>query len=131
LSGLPETAVKESKDPRSGAILIPVLNFLAQRITVNLAPADLTQRGRPFIWLSPWGYWRHPASFHRYLDQYDVLASCPWAENCGLSAAFCPSPYKPETITKTDTAQENTAEAAPGLRILKSFRQHIYGSLRT
>lgn len=39
--GLPETAVKESKDRVRSAILNSHLEFPARRITVNLAPAVL------------------------------------------------------------------------------------------
>ncbi|MFC3115023.1 YifB family Mg chelatase-like AAA ATPase [Cellvibrio fontiphilus] len=43
--GLPETAVKESKDRVRSAIINSHLEFPAQRITVNLAPADLPKEG--------------------------------------------------------------------------------------
>lgn len=43
--GLPEAAVKESKDRVRSAILNSFLEFPAQRITVNLAPADLPKEG--------------------------------------------------------------------------------------
>jgi len=46
--GLPETAVKESKDRVRGAILNSRFEFPAQRITVNLAPADLPKEGGRF-----------------------------------------------------------------------------------
>lgn len=46
--GLPETAVKESKDRVRGAIQNCHFNFPAQRITVNLAPADLPKEGGRF-----------------------------------------------------------------------------------
>ena len=46
--GLPETAVKESKDRVRGAIQNCNFNFPAQRITVNLAPADLPKEGGRF-----------------------------------------------------------------------------------
>jgi len=46
--GLPETAVKESKDRVKGAILNSRFEFPAQRITVNLAPADLPKEGGRF-----------------------------------------------------------------------------------
>jgi magnesium chelatase family protein len=39
--GLPETAVKESKDRVRSALINSHLEFPAQRITVNLAPAVL------------------------------------------------------------------------------------------
>ena len=43
--GLPETAVKESKDRVRGAILNSHFEFPARRITINLAPADLPKEG--------------------------------------------------------------------------------------
>jgi magnesium chelatase family protein len=38
--GLPETAVKESKDRVRGALLNSHFDFPLRRITINLAPAD-------------------------------------------------------------------------------------------
>ena len=46
--GLPETAVKESKDRVRGAILNSRFEFPIQRITVNLAPAELPKEGGRF-----------------------------------------------------------------------------------
>lgn len=43
--GLPQTAVKESKDRVRSAILNAHFNFPASRVTVNLAPADLPKSG--------------------------------------------------------------------------------------
>ena len=46
--GLPETAVKESRDRVRGAILNSKFEFPRQRIIVNLAPADLPKEGGRF-----------------------------------------------------------------------------------
>ncbi len=46
--GLPEATVKESKDRVRGAIINSQFNFPVQRITVNLAPADLPKEGGRF-----------------------------------------------------------------------------------
>ena len=43
--GLPETAVKESKDRVRSAILNSNFEFPAKKITINLAPADLPKEG--------------------------------------------------------------------------------------
>lgn len=43
--GMPETAVKESKDRVRSALINSHFDFPAQRITVNLAPADLPKEG--------------------------------------------------------------------------------------
>ena len=46
--GLPETAVKESKDRVRSAVQNAGFRFPAKRITVNLAPADLPKEGGRF-----------------------------------------------------------------------------------
>lgn len=46
--GLPETAVKESKDRVKSAIINSNFEFPVKRITVNLAPADLPKEGGRF-----------------------------------------------------------------------------------
>ena len=46
--GLPEAAVKESKDRVRGAILNSRFEFPIRRITINLAPADLPKEGGRF-----------------------------------------------------------------------------------
>lgn len=46
--GLPETAVKESKDRVRAALLNSRFEFPARRITINLAPAELPKEGGRF-----------------------------------------------------------------------------------
>src|SRR5690606_19226331 len=46
--GLPETAVKESKDRVRSALINSHFEFPARRITINLAPADLPKDGGRF-----------------------------------------------------------------------------------
>lgn len=46
--GMPETAVRESKDRVRSAIINSQFNFPQQRITINLAPADLPKEGGRF-----------------------------------------------------------------------------------
>lgn len=46
--GLPEPAVKESKDRVRGALLTGHFQFPAGRVTINLAPADLPKEGGRF-----------------------------------------------------------------------------------
>jgi len=46
--GLPEPAVKESKDRVWGALLNSHFRFPAGRVTINLAPADLPKEGGRF-----------------------------------------------------------------------------------
>ena len=46
--GMPETAVRESKDRVRSALLNAGFEFPARRITINLAPADLPKEGSRF-----------------------------------------------------------------------------------
>ena len=46
--GLPEAAVRESKDRVRGALLNSHFRFPADRVTINLAPADLPKEGGRF-----------------------------------------------------------------------------------
>lgn len=46
--GLPETAVRESKDRVRSALINAGFDFPARRITINLAPADLPKEGGRF-----------------------------------------------------------------------------------
>lgn len=48
LVGLPETAVREAKDRVRSAIINSHFDFPSQRITINLAPADLPKDGGRF-----------------------------------------------------------------------------------
>ena len=47
--GMPETAVKESRDRVRSAIINSQFDFPSRRITVNLAPADLPKSGGQFV----------------------------------------------------------------------------------
>jgi magnesium chelatase family protein len=61
--GLPEAAVKESKDRVRSALINSHLEFPAQRITVNLAPADLPKKVAATIYPLRWGYSPRRANF--------------------------------------------------------------------
>ncbi len=48
LVGLPDTEVRESRDPRSRGLAKRAIRFPARKITVNLAPADLPKESGRF-----------------------------------------------------------------------------------
>ena len=48
LVGLPDAAVKESRERVRSAIRNSALNFPVTKITINLAPADLKKEGSHF-----------------------------------------------------------------------------------
>ena len=72
--GLPETAVKESKDRVRGAIINSRFEFPIQRITVNLAPADLPKEGGRFDLAIALGILAASGQIPKnQLDQYECI----------------------------------------------------------
>lgn len=72
--GLPEAAVKESKDRVRGALLNSKFEFPAQRITINLAPADLPKESGRFDLAIALGILAASGQIPKYnLDQYECV----------------------------------------------------------
>ncbi|WP_260295069.1 YifB family Mg chelatase-like AAA ATPase [Sedimenticola hydrogenitrophicus] len=72
--GLPEMAVKESKDRVRGALLNSGFEFPARRITINLAPADLPKEGGRFDLAIALGILAASGQIpHLALDQYEII----------------------------------------------------------
>jgi len=72
--GLPEAAVKESKDRVRGALLNSRFEFPARRITINLAPADLPKEGGRFDLPIALGILAASGQIpHDILDRYEFL----------------------------------------------------------
>ena len=72
--GLPETAVKESRDRVRGAILSSGFEFPRKRITVNLAPADLPKDGGRFDLAIALGILRAAEQLAgNHLERYEFL----------------------------------------------------------
>src|SRR5260370_18191376 len=61
--GLPETAVRESRERVRSALLTAGFIFPPGRITVNLSPADLPKEGGASTCRSPSAFSRPPANF--------------------------------------------------------------------
>ena len=91
--GLPETAVKESKDRVRSAILNSHFDFPARRITVNLAPAELPKEGSRFdlaiavAILAPRDRYPETSSINM-----NLLASWPSPATPAVSMPYCPLP---------------------------------------
>lgn len=72
--GLPEAAVKESKDRVRGAIINSHFEFPFQRITINLAPADLPKEGGRFDLAIALGILAASGQIPKnQLDQYECI----------------------------------------------------------
>jgi magnesium chelatase family protein len=112
--GLPEAAVKESKDRVRGALLTSQFEFPARRITINLAPADLPKEGGRFDLPIALGILAASGQLPK-----DALASYEFAGELALSGELRPIrgvlPMALQTRNAGRTLvvpQQNGAEAA-------------------
>jgi magnesium chelatase family protein len=55
--GLPDAAVRESKERVRAALKNCGYDLESRRVTINLAPADRKKEGRPSTCPSPWDSW--------------------------------------------------------------------------
>lgn len=83
--GLPETAVKESKDRVRSAILNSHFEFPRKRITVNLAPADLPKEGGRYDLAIALGILAASEQIPE-----EGLADCEWLGELALSGDIRP-----------------------------------------
>lgn len=122
LVGLPESAVRESKDRVRSAILSAQADFPVKRITINLAPADLPKQG---------GRYDLPIAVGLLAASQQVpshhLANTEWVGELGLDGELRPiSGVLPVAIAASEAGrtlivpQEQLAICAvvPGLQVL-------------
>lgn len=83
--GLPETAVKESKDRVRSAIINAHFEFPARRITINMAPAELPKGGARFDLAIPVGILAASAQL-----PMDLLAEHEFIAELALSGELRP-----------------------------------------
>ncbi len=83
--GLPEAAVKESKDRVRAALLNARFEFPARRITINLAPADLPKEGGRFDLPIALGILAASAQL-----PVEALANCEFLGELGLGGELRP-----------------------------------------
>lgn len=136
--GLPETAVKESRERVRGALLNCHFEFPTRRITVNLAPADLPKEGGRFDLAIALGIL---AASDQILP--DVLATYEFVSELALSGevrgvrAVLPTALQTVKTGRTlVVAKENAPEAALVSKIkvfaishLLEICQHLRGVL--
>jgi len=100
--GLPEAAVKESKDRVRGAIQNSGFEFPARRITINLAPADLPKEGGRFDLPIALGLLAASGQIPRErLSQYELLANWRWVGIAAHSRGVCRRPWPVATPDAT------------------------------
>ncbi|MBZ4194622.1 MAG: YifB family Mg chelatase-like AAA ATPase [Candidatus Contendobacter sp.] len=111
--GLPEAAVKESKDRVRGAILNSHFEFPIRRITINLAPADLPKEGGRFDLPIALGILAASGQVNRArLDQYEFLGELALGGELRGVRGVLPATLACRDAGRTLlTPQDNAAEA--------------------
>jgi len=106
--GLPETAVKESKDRVRAALANAGFEFPAGRITVNLSPADLPKEGCRYDLPIALGI-LHASS--QLPDAGDWLASCEFYGELGLAGEL--KPIKGVVLAAAHAARDSHGVVVP------------------
>ncbi|MCK4842587.1 MAG: YifB family Mg chelatase-like AAA ATPase [Methylococcales bacterium] len=112
--GLPETAVKESKDRVRGAILNSHFEFPIQRITINLAPADLPKEGGRFDLAIAIGILAASNQIPKnQLDQYECIGELSLSgELRAISGALPVAIHSRDAERKLILPKDNSTEAS-------------------
>ena len=122
--GMPETAVKESKDRVRGAIINSKFEFPAKRIIVNLAPADVPKTGGRFdlpiaigILLASGQIKSDSIQYYELIGELALSGELKPVSAC-LPAAIACKHAKRSLIT--DLASANEASLVEGLTVYAS-----------
>jgi magnesium chelatase family protein len=126
--GLPEMAVRESKDRVRGALLNSRFDFPAKRITVNLAPADLPKEGGRFDLPIAIGILAASQQMRcENLEQYEIIGELSLGGNLRdvpgiLPVSIATAKAQRRLIVATDNAAEaalvNKAQIYPAKHLL-------------
>jgi magnesium chelatase family protein len=112
--GLPEMAVRESKDRVRGALLNSQFEFPARRITINLAPADLPKEGGRFDLAIALGILAASDQIPKQaLDQYEFAGELALSGELRRVHGILPAALAARDAQRSlILAEENAAEAA-------------------
>ncbi|HFC54038.1 MAG TPA: ATP-dependent protease [Gammaproteobacteria bacterium] len=111
--GLPETAVKESRDRVRGAILNSRFEFPMQRITINLAPADLPKEGGRFDLPVALGILAASKQIpHQELDRYEFFGELALSGELRPVRGILPAALQTRKAGRAMLVPEGNAEEA-------------------
>ncbi len=123
--GLPEAAVKESKDRVRGAILNSRFEFPMQRITINLAPADLPKEEGRFDLPIALGILAASEQIPaRTLNQYEFFGELALSGELRPVRGILPAALQTRAAERTLVVPEENAEEAALVDGLKVVAAH-------
>ncbi len=120
--GLPEMAVKESKDRVRAAIINSNFEFPAKRITVNLAPADIPKDGGRFDLPIALGILAASGQIvSDKLDQYEFIGELSLGGQLRGVKGVLPTAYAVNSVNRTLVVPTDNANEAGLIRSLSVY----------
>ena len=120
--GLPETAVKESKDRVRAAILNSQFEFPAKRITINLAPADIPKDGGRFDLPIAIGVLAASGQIpEQSLADYEFIGELSLSGHLRKVKGVLPTAFAAEQVGRSLFVPEENAEEASLITALPVF----------
>ncbi|HIP94707.1 MAG TPA: ATP-dependent protease [Leucothrix sp.] len=120
--GLPEMAVKESRDRVRAAIINSNFEFPAKRITVNLAPADIPKDGGRFDLPIALGILAASGQIsEQSLAQYEFIGELSLAGQLRSIKGVLPTAYAANTVNRSLFVPEENADEASLIKNLAVY----------
>ena len=120
--GLPEMAVKESRDRVRAAIINSNFEFPAKRITVNLAPADIPKDGGRFDLPIALGILAASGQIsEQSLAQYEFIGELSLAGQLRSVKGVLPTAYAANTVNRSLFVPEENADEASLIKNLAVY----------
>ena len=111
--GLPEAAVKESKDRVRGALLNSGFEFPPRRITINLAPADIPKEGGRFDLPIAIGILAASGQIdNSHLDRYEFSAELALGRDLRPVNGILPAALQVASLGRTLVVAEQNGQEA-------------------
>ncbi|MEE9326849.1 MAG: YifB family Mg chelatase-like AAA ATPase [Cocleimonas sp.] len=120
--GLPELAVKESKDRVRAAIINSNFEFPSKRITVNLAPADIPKDGGRFDLPIALGILAASGQIsEKSLESYEFIGELSLSGHIRSVKGVLPTAYAVNTANRSLFVAEDNAEEASLIKELPVY----------
>ena len=120
--GLPEMAVKESKDRVRAAIINSKFEFPAKRITVNLAPADIPKDGGRFDLPIALGILAASGQIsEKTLSQYEFIGELSLGGQLRIVKGVLPTAYAASQVDRALFLPQENADEASLIKDLQVF----------